>query len=138
MTPPSIYAGIPLEFQTAETFRVRVGCNSRARHPQHQSLWPQASGDARDLPPQAESNLRTEAKSDKVDKPIVDPPELADRVRDTDKEPYWIPGAFPSVFQNETGDPSNYVFKEPKLETWGPHILRGHRWWAQTHMTFMY
>ena len=42
------------------------------------------------------------------------------------------------MFQNETGDPFNYVLKEPKLETWGPHILRSRGWWAQTHMTFMY
>ena len=100
-------------------------------------LRPQASRDASDLQPQAKSDLRTEVQSERLDKPMVDPPELADRVRDTDKEPYWIPGAFPTVFQNETGDPFNYVLKEPKLETWGPHILRSRGWWAQTHMAFM-
>ena len=72
------------------------------------------------------------------DKPLVDPPELSDRIRDTDKEPYWIPGAYPTIFQNETGDPHNYVLKEPDLVTWGPHILRSKGWHAQAHMTFMY
>ena len=71
-------------------------------------------------------------------KPLVEPPTLGDRIRDTDKEPYWIPGAFPTIFQNETGDPFNYVWKEPDLVTWGPHVLRSRGWWAQTHMTFMY
>ena len=52
-------------------------------------------------------------------KPLVEPPTLGDRIRDTDKEPYWIPGAFPTIFQNETGDPFNYVWKEPDLVTWG-------------------
>ena len=72
------------------------------------------------------------------DKPLVDPPEFGDRVRDTDKEPYWIPGAFPTIFQNETGDPYNYVLKEVDLVTWGPHVLRSKGWIAQAHMTFMY
>ena len=36
-------------------------------------------------------------------KPLVDAPEFGDRLRDTDKQPYWIPGAFPTIFQNETG-----------------------------------
>ena len=44
-------------------------------------------------------------------KPLVDPPEFADRIRDTDKEPHWIPGAFPTIFQNETGDPFNFVLR---------------------------
>ena len=48
------------------------------------------------------------------------------------------PRRFPTIFQNETGDPFNYAIREPKLETWGPHILRSRGWWAQTHMTFMY
>ncbi len=71
-------------------------------------------------------------------KPLVDPPDFGDRIKDTDREPYWIPGAFPTIFQNETGDPHNYVLKEPDLITWGPHVLRSRGWWAQTHMTFMY
>ncbi len=72
------------------------------------------------------------------DLPLVDAPEFADRVRDTDKEPYWIPGAFPTIFQNETGDPYNYEVKEVDLVTWGPHIIRSRGWFAQAHMTFMY
>ena len=72
------------------------------------------------------------------DKPVVDPPEFSDRIRDTDKEPFWIPGAFPTIFQNETGDPHNHMLKEPDLTTWGPHVLRSKGWAAQAHMTFMY
>ena len=71
-------------------------------------------------------------------KPLVEAPEFGDRVRDTDKEPYWIPGAFPSVFQNQTGDLHNYVIKEPDMITWGPHIMRSRGWHAQAHMTFCY
>ena len=46
------------------------------------------------------------------DRPVVDAPEFGGRVRDTDKQPYWIPGAFPTIFQNETGDPYNAPMKE--------------------------
>ena len=62
-------------------------------------------------------------KSALGDKPVVDPPEFAERIRDTDEEPYWIPGAFPTIFQNETGDPYVYALKRPDLKTWGPHVL---------------
>ena len=68
----------------------------------------------------------------------MDPPEFGDRIKDTDKVPYWIPGAFPTIFQNETGDPHNYKLKELDLATWGPHILRSRGWFAQAHLTFMY
>ena len=71
-------------------------------------------------------------------KPLVEPPEFGERVRDTDKVPFWIPGAFPTIFQNETGDPYNYVNKEVDLNTWGPHVMRSKGWHAQAHMTFMY
>ena len=71
-------------------------------------------------------------------KPLVEAPEFGDRVRDTDKEPYWIPGAFPTIFQNQTGDLHNYVLKEPDMATWGPHIMRARGWHAQAHMTFSY
>ena len=71
-------------------------------------------------------------------KPLVDPPEFGDRVRDTDKVPYWIPGAFPTIFQNETGDPYNYEDTEVDLVTWGPHVMRSKGWFAQAHMTFLY
>ena len=52
------------------------------------------------------------------DKPLVDPPEFGDRIKYTDKEPYWIPAAFPTSSQNETGDPYNYLHKEVDLITW--------------------
>ena len=72
-------------------------------------------------------------------KPRVDPPEYADRVNVIfNKDPYWIPGAFPGIFQNETGDPYNCPLKEGDLVTWGTHILRSRGWHAQAHMTFMY
>jgi len=71
-------------------------------------------------------------------KPLVEGPEFGERVRDTDKEAYWIPGAFPTIFQNETGDLYNSYLKEPDLTTWGPHIMRAHGWHAQAHMTFSY
>ena len=72
------------------------------------------------------------------DKPLVEAPEFADKVRDVDREPYWIPGAFPTIFQNETGDLHNWIDKEPDLNTWGPHIMRFRGWHAQAHMTFCY
>ena len=37
-------------------------------------------------------------------KPLVEAPEFADRVRDTDKEPYWIPG-FPNDLPERDGRP---------------------------------
>ncbi len=73
-----------------------------------------------------------------ADKPLVEPPEFADRIKDSDRQPYWTPGAFPTLFQNETGDPHNYVLKEVDLILWGPHVLRSKGWFAQAHMTFMY
>ena len=71
-------------------------------------------------------------------KPVVDPPDLGDRIRDTDKEPFWIPVAFPTIFQTESGDPYNWVLEESDLITWGPHVMRSRGWHAQAHMTFMY
>ena len=68
----------------------------------------------------------------------MEAPEFGERVRDTDKEPYWIPGAFPTISQNETGDLHNYVFKESDILSWGPHIMRSRGWHAQAHMTFCY
>ena len=74
------------------------------------------------------------------DKPVMEPPQIDGdrRIKDTEREPYWIPGAFPTIFQNETGDPYNAPFKEVDLVQWGPHVLRSKGWIAQTHMTFMY
>ena len=71
-------------------------------------------------------------------KPLVDPPEFDEAVRDTDKQPYWIPGAFPTIFQNEIGDPYNVVLEDVYREAWGPHILRGKGWVGQSHQTLMF
>ena len=54
------------------------------------------------------------------------------------KDPHWIPGAFPTIFQNETGDPYNAAEAPVDLLAWGPHVLRSKGWFAQAHMTFMY
>ena len=50
---------------------------------------PAVSGDAR-------------SSTDATGKPLVPPPEFGERIRDTDKEAGWIPGAFPTLLQNET------------------------------------
>ena len=88
--------------------------------------------------PSSPKKPRAELGTASADKPLVDPPEFGDRIRDTDREPYWIPGAYPTIFQNESGDPYNYMLKEVDLVQWGPHILRSRGWHAQAHMTFMY
>jgi hypothetical protein len=72
------------------------------------------------------------------DKPVVDPTEFGEKINDTDPKPFWIPGGFPTIFQNETGDPFNWMNSQPDLDTWGAHILRSKGWIAQTHITFMY
>ena len=76
----------------------------------------------------------------KEDKPLLDPPEIDEEglIRDTDEVAGWIPGTFPSIFQNETGDPCNFKLAKPDLLTWGPHVLRSRGWAAQAHITFMY
>ena len=43
---------------------------------------------------------------------------------DTDEVAGWILGAFPSIFQNEAGDPYHFKLAKPDLVTWGPHLLR--------------
>ena len=82
----------------------------------------------------------SDATREGTDKPLVDPPQIDEerRIRDTDKEAGWIPGAFPTIFQNETGDPYNSKLMQPDLLTWGPHVMRSKGWVAQAHMTFMY
>ncbi len=73
------------------------------------------------------------------DRPLVDPPEFGDRVKDLyNKDPHWIPGAFPTIFQNETGDPYNAPEAHVDLVPWGPHVMRSKGWAAQAHTTFMY
>ncbi len=78
--------------------------------------------------------------SDDTGKPLLDPPEIDSEglIRDTDPTPGWVPGTFPSIFQNETGDPHNYYLAKPDLATWGVHVLRSRGWHAQTHLTFTY
>ena len=72
------------------------------------------------------------------DVPLIDPPVLGEKIKDTEKLPYWIPGAFPTIFQNESGDPYNFIQREVDMHQWGPHVLRSRGWHAQAHMTFMY
>ena len=85
------------------------------------------------------SNIEEHAAAEtSVDKPLVDGPEHGERIKDTEPVPFWIPAAFPQIFQNETGDPHNYKTKYVDLIQWGPHILRSRGWHAQAHMTFMY
>ena len=71
-------------------------------------------------------------------KTMVDPPEFDSKIRDSDREPHWVPGIFPTIFQNETGDPFNYYLKEVNLTQWGPHVLMSKGWAAQMHATFLY
>jgi endonuclease/exonuclease/phosphatase family metal-dependent hydrolase len=52
----------------------------------------------------ADASGHTAADRKDASKPLVDPPEFGERIRDLDKKPRWIPGAFPTIFQNETGD----------------------------------
>ena len=85
-----------------------------------------------------EGTSKDNAKTASVDRPLVDAPEFGDRVRDTDQEAHWITGAFPTIFQNQTGDLHNYVLKQPEINSWGPHIMRSYGWHAQAHTTFCY
>jgi len=66
-----------------------------------------------------------------IGKPLVEPPEYGDRINDTEKEAYWIPGAFPTIFQNETGDLHYCPLKTTDIQSWGPHIMRSPGWHAQ-------
>ena len=52
-----------------------------------------------------------------IGKPLVEPPEYGDRINDTEKEAYWIPGAFPTIFQNETGDLHYCPLKTTDIQT---------------------
>ena len=75
----------------------------------------------------------------KGDKPLLDPLEIDEEglIGDTDEVAGWIPGTFPSIFQNEKGDPYNFKLAKPDLLTWGPHVLRSRGWAAQANMAFM-
>ena len=106
-----------------------------------------SSGDAiGERTPLAASSLDIEMEATTTDnaktalggKPLVDAPEFGDRVRDTDQQAHWIPGTFPTIFQNQHGDLHNYVLKQPEMSSWGPHIMRSWGWHAQAHTTFCY
>ena len=65
-----------------------------------------ATGDNEQALAEAQSSATGQRRKD--DKPLLDPPEIDDEtgpIRDTDEVAGWIPGAFPSIFQNEAGDP---------------------------------
>ena len=88
---------------------------------------------------EAQSSATGQKRKD--DKPLLHPPEIDDEtgpIRDTGEVTGWITGAFPSIFQKETGDPYNFKLSKTDLATWGPHVLRSRGWSAQAHMTFMY
>ena len=98
-----------------------------------------ATSDNKQALVEAQGSATGKRKQD--DKPLLDPPEIdAEKgpIRDTDEVAGWIPAAFPSIFQNEKGDPYNFKLEKPDLCTWGPHILRSRGWAGQAHMTFMY
>ena len=80
---------------------------------------------------EAQSSATDQRRKD--DKPLLDPPQIDDEagpIRDTDEKPGWIPGAFPSIFQNEAGDAYNFKLAKPDLAMWGPHVLRSRGWAA--------
>ena len=84
-----------------------------------------ATGDNEQALAEAPSSATGQRRTD--DKPLLDPPEIDDEtgpIRDTDEVAGWIPGAFPSIFQNEAGDPYHFKFAKPDLVTWGPRVLR--------------
>ena len=98
-----------------------------------------ATGDNEQALAEAQGVATGQRKQD--DKPLLDPSEIEDDtapMRDTDEVAGSIPGVFPSIFQNKTGDPCNFKFVKPHLLTWGPHVLRSRGWAAQANMAFMY
>ena len=89
----------------------------------------------------AEAQSSATGQRRKDDKPLLNPPEIDDEtglIRDTDEVVGWITGAFPSIFENETGDPYNFKLAKTDLVTWGPHVLRSRGWSAQAHMIYNY
>ena len=88
------------------------------------SSTPAATGQQAPVPQSAQPHVSSTAALADSDlapalqiegKPMVDPPELDAEglVRDTDETPGWIPGTFPTIFQNETGEQHNYLLKKP-------------------------
>ena len=64
-----------------------------------------ATGDNEQALAEAQSSATGQRRKD--DKHLLDPPEIDDESWDTDEVAGWILGAFPSIFQNEAGDPYN-------------------------------
>ena len=83
-----------------------------------------ATGDNEQALAEAQASATGQRQQD--DKPLLGPPEFDDEtgpIRGTDEVVGWIPGALPSIFQNEWGDPYNLKLDKPDLVTWGPHVL---------------
>ena len=86
-----------------------------------------ATGMEAAVAPRTAAEVPAERSGRPVGRPLVDPPEFGDRVRDTDRQPFWIPGAFPTIFQNETGDPYAAPKKEVDLVLWASLCFSRHQ-----------
>jgi len=71
-----------------------------------------ATGDNEQALAEAQSAATGQRRKD--DKPLLDPLEVDDESWGTDEVAGWFLGAFPSIFQNEAGDPYNF-FKSAYL-----------------------
>ena len=80
-----------------------------------------------------------DAQLGKKGKPVVDLPEL-----DTDTGPLkedtpgYVTAAFPTVFQNGTGDPNKALYTLPKYIDWATFLMRYEGWHAQSQMRLRY
>ena len=71
-----------------------------------------ATGDNEQALAEAQSSAPGQRR--KGDKPLLDLPEIVVESWGTDEVAGWFLGAFPSIFQNEAGDPYNF-FKSAYL-----------------------